>query len=322
MFWLQTALEVLAAIGLDLLLGDPRWFPHPVRIIGRYARGLARELRPRIINQKVAGIVMAAAIVIGTYVAVWLGVQIADQFNSLLGTIVRIFLIYTAISIRDLAREAMAVQRKLLRDTLPAARQQVSRIVGRDTVALSRTEVAQAAVESVAESTVDGIISPLFYAFIGGAPLALAFKAVSTLDSMFGYRTPGLREFGWASARLDDIANFIPARLSVLAITVGTLICGRRWVRAFIVAIRDRRKHPSPNAGIPEAAFAGALGVSLGGPSTYGGSVVNRPRLGDPLREVRVEDISAACMISIASALVFALPVVALMIAIPLWRAA
>ena len=316
----RTALEVLAAVGLDLLLGDPQWFPHPVRLIGRYAKDLARELRPRIINQKTAGILVAAIIVLGTLVVVWLGVQITEQINSLLGTIARIFLIYTAISIRDLSHEALMVQRKLLKDTLPAARLQVGRIVGRDTLDLSRTQVAQAAVESVAESTVDGIISPLFYAFLGGAPLALAFKAVSTLDSMFGYLTPGLREFGWASARLDDAANFIPARLSIFAITVGSFVCGRRWIRSFIIAIRDRRKHLSPNAGIPEAAFAGALGVSLGGPSTYGGSVVNRQRLGDPLREVRVEDISSACMISVTSALAFALPIAALMVAIPLWR--
>jgi adenosylcobinamide-phosphate synthase len=137
---------------------------------------------------------------------------------------------------------------------------------------------------------------------------------------MFGYRTAALREFGWASARLDDVANFIPARLSIFAITAGSFVCGRRWIRAFVVAIRDRRKHLSPNAGIPEAAFAGALGVSLGGPSSYGGSVVNRPRLGDPLREVRIEDIGEACMISVATALVFALPISALMVAIPLWH--
>ncbi len=316
----RTALEVLAAIGLDLLIGDPEWFPHPVRIMGHYARDLARELRPRVINQKTAGILVTAIIVLGTFIVVWLGVQVVEQINSLLGTIIRIFLIYTAVSIRDLSREALMVQRKLLKDTLPAARQQVARIVGRDTLDLTRTQVAQAAVESVAESTVDGIISPLFYAFLGGAPLALAFKAASTLDSMFGYRTPGLREFGWASAKLDDVANFIPARLSIFAITVGSFVRGRRWMRAFTIAIRDRRKHLSPNAGIPEAAFAGALGVSLGGPSTYGGSLVNRPWLGDALREVRIEDISEACMISIASALAFALPVAALMVVIPLWR--
>lgn len=248
---------------------------------------------------------MAGGIVLATYASGVGTLSLARLAGERFGLFVHVVLMYTTIAIHDLVREARAVERHLLRGDLPAARRQVSRIVGRDTDRLDEAAVARAAVESVAESTVDGILSPIFYALIGGAPLALAFKAASTLDSMYGHLDEENREFGWASARLDDLANYVPARLAVFFAPLGALVCGRRWLRALGIAVRDMRKHLSPNAGIPEAAFAGALGVRLGGPTTYDGETIDKPWLGDALREIRPEDIGAACRLSLAASLFF-----------------
>ena len=312
----RLALSVLAACALDLLFGDLAWLTHPVRIIGAAAGRLTQELSKRVRNQRLAGALMTASVVLGTYVAAWFALWLLRQASDGAALLANVLLIYTAVSVRDLSREARAVEKRLLRNDLPGARTRVARIVGRDTGALDRAGVVRAAVESVAESTVDGIISPLFYAFIGGAPLALAFKAVSTLDSMYGYRDEERREFGWAAARLDDVANFLPARIALGAAPLAALICCRRPARSLLTAWRDGRKHPSPNAGISEAAFAGGLGIALGGSSTYGGVRSDRPILGEALREIRIEDIVVSCRLSLVAALAFAAAGIAVLMAL------
>jgi len=303
-------LAVLAACGLDLLLGDPHGMPHPVRCIGAVAEGLAGRLRIRLPNRRLAGAVLTATVVGGTYLGALSFMALVRLAGPHAALAAHVVLIYTTLAVRDLVGEAAAVARRLEHGDLAGARRQVARIVGRDTDALDEAGVTRAAVESVAESTVDGILSPLFYALLGGAPLALAFKAASTLDSMYGYRDAERRDFGWASARLDDVANYVPARIALLVVPLAALVCGRRPWRALRTAWRDGAKHPSPNAGLSEAAFAGALGVRLGGPSTYAGRRVSKPWIGETLREIRTEDIRSACGLTlVATALAVALGV-------------
>ena len=183
---------------------------------------------------------------------------------------------------------------QLEKGDLPAARKAVSRIVGRDTAELSGEEVARAAVETVAENFSDGVAAPLFYMLLGGAPLALAYKAVNTMDSMVGYKNDRYLHFGRAAAKLDDAANYIPARLAALAWIGGAAIAGQDAKNAWRIWRRDRRNHSSPNSAQTESACAGALGVQLGGPSRYFGKLYEKPAIGDPLRPVKAADIRRA----------------------------
>jgi adenosylcobinamide-phosphate synthase len=176
-------------------------------------------------------------------------------------------------------------------------------IVGRDVTELSDTGVARAAVETVAENLVDGVISPLFFAAIGGGPLAMAYKMVNTLDSMVGYKSPRYWEFGRAAAKIDDAANFLPARLSVPFIALAAQLLARNGKRALFTAMKEGEKHASPNAGFPEAAFAGALGVWLGGPNTYGGQVINKPVIGYRFGPTRPDHIRKACHCMVMAAI-------------------
>jgi adenosylcobinamide-phosphate synthase len=214
------------------------------------------------------------------------------------------FLLYTAFAAKDLKVESMEVFRALKDRDLNRARKKLSMIVGRDTNNLSEPEIIRASVETVAENTVDGIISPLFYAFLGGAPLALAYKAVSTLDSMVGYKNERYMNFGWASARLDDLANFIPARISILLLPVASFLTGKDGINSWRVVLRDGRKNPSPNSGIPEAAIAGALRVQLGGVNFYNSVASSEPVIGDSLNTLEAGHIKESIRIShISSAL-------------------
>lgn len=302
---MSLAAAILTACLLDLLLGDPAYYPHPVRMIGGAAERLRAAFLAHMPNARTAGIATAAATVAGTWAVAWLVIFLLGCVHPALAWAAQVLLIYTAVAMRDLAAEAMAVERRLLAGDLAGARKRLARIVGRDTQRLDADGITRAAVESVAESTVDGVLAPLFWALIGGAPLALAFKAASTLDSMYGYRDDARREFGWAPARLDDAANFLPARIALIAMPAAALLCGRHALASLRIAWRDRARHASPNAAISEAAVAGALGVQLSGPSVYGGELVEKPTLGDNVREVRPEDIRVTCRIMFAASAIF-----------------
>ena len=284
-------INIILAYFLDIILGDPRWFTHPVRIIGFFIRHLEDFLRKYIFDLKIAGVILAVLIVGLTYLSVWGIIKAGHQLNSFLGAGLEIFFIYTAIAIKDLKVHTIRVYRELKNNDLSQARRALSQVVGRDTGNLDEKEVARAAVETVGENFVDGILSPLFYAFIGGAPLALAYKAVSTLDSMVGYKNERYIDFGWASARLDDIANYIPARLSVLFLSLGSWLCGQDGSSAFRLALRDGGKNASPNSGLPEAAMAGALGVRLGGVNFYNSAAKVEPYIGDDTRQLEAKHI-------------------------------
>jgi len=286
--------HILLAILLDLLLGDPRWLPHPVQGIGWLAQQSEAPLRRLIAHQKLAGI-FVVLLVVGSTVTFGFGLlKMAAVVHPLAGDIVAILLLYTCLATRSLHDHALAVYRPLMAGDLAAARQRVSWLVGRDTAELDEGEVTRAAVESVAENTVDGCTAPLLFACVGGPLGALAYKAISTLDSTFGYKNERYLQFGWASARLDDLANLLPARLTALLVAPAALLLGLNPGNAWWIFWRDRHNHPSPNGGQIEAAVAGALEVRLGGVNSYFGQPSTRPFMGDPLQPLQSRHILQA----------------------------
>ncbi len=298
------AFELIMAYGLDLLIGDPQWLPHPIRAIGRGIASLEGWLRQTGLPLRVAGVVLTVTIVGVSYALVWLILYAAGFVHTAIRTALEIVFIFMSLSIRSLGLAAKKVYCPLKHGDLAAARLALSEIVSRETGQLDAEGVVRGAVETVAENTVDGIISPLFYALLGGAPLAWAYKAINTLDSMVGYKDERYLKFGWFPARLDDVANFIPARLSGLIIPLAALISGKDGHRSIKTLLADWRKAESPNAGFPEAAFAGALNIQLGGTNIYGGRVSNRPLIGDPLRLREPGNIKEAIQLMYATSLV------------------
>lgn len=278
-------LHVALGFLLDLIIGDPRHIPHPVVIIGKgidILENILRRFTAPFIGLKGSGVLLTIVIVTGTYSFMWLLLSGAYRLNYWLGTAASIWFLGTTLAVKSLAAAAREIFLLLDDNNMSEARKKVGWIVGRDTAHLDESEITRATVETVAENIVDGIIAPLFYGFIGGAPLAMAYKAVNTLDSMVGYRNEKYREFGWASARFDDICNYIPARLTGIILLITFCILGKPVKQAFDTIRRDAPKHPSPNSGIPEAAVAGALGVRLGGLNYYGGVESFRAYMGDP----------------------------------------
>lgn len=240
---------------------------------------------------------------------VWLSasliMSIASQRCCMFETVAGAVIIYFAISIKSLADEAKKVMHFLRKNDLINARKALSQIVGRDTTHLNDEQIIRACVETVAESTVDGVLSPLFFAFMGGPPAAMAYRAVNTMDSMVGHKDEKYLRFGWASARLDDVANYIPARISALFIPVAAFFCGYSPVRSLKIAIRDGRKHESPNSGISEAAMAGALGIQLGGSSSYQGEIITKPFIGDAHNPLTLSAINGAIKLMYITSILF-----------------
>lgn len=283
-----------AAFALDLAMGDPRWLPHPVRWIGFAGTTLEKFFVYWLGRTYLAGLLFTALIVSGV-LAVCIALMVAAaRWDWRAGFAVQTVLLYTTLAARDLDVESRLVLRALEKGDLPGARRALSMIVGRDTDSLEEPEVIRAAVETVAESSVDGVVAPLLFALAGGVPAAMAYKAINTLDSMVGHRDDQYRRFGWASARLDDLANLLPARAARLLYPLASLACRYDAIGCWRVAWRDGRKSPSPNAGIPEAAVAGALGVRLGGVNYYQGLAMVRPYLGEPLNPLARSHIAAA----------------------------
>lgn len=293
------SLLLIFAVVLDAALGDPPWLPHPIRLIGKaisYGEDRLRRVIAPPMSEFRQGAVLVMLVVGGTYVLTVSLLFVLMRWSWWIGIIVTLVLGSLCLARRNLKEHAQAVLDPLRTHDLAQARSMLARMVSRETAALSETEVVRGAIESVAENSSDGVIAPLFYMAIGGVPLAMAYKAVNTLDSMIGYRTERYEQFGKVAARLDDVANYIPARLTALAL-IGAAWIGRQFGRpyderaAWRITWRDRRKHDSPNAGYPEAAMAGALGVQLGGPSRYFGELVEKPPLGDAHRPLNQEHI-------------------------------
>ncbi|MFI5295392.1 MAG: adenosylcobinamide-phosphate synthase CbiB [Thermodesulfovibrionales bacterium] len=293
--------ELLLAFLVDLAIGDPQWLPHPVRLMGKAISRSELFLRRHFSTpsgEKKAGIFLVLMIV-GPSFLVTLALQEAifrglDRTLVFVGTILLVYLIASTIAVRELIRSAGLVIESVKDGSLVPARRKLSMIVGRDTESLSEQEVLKAVTETLAENLSDGVVAPLFYLALGGLPLAMTYKAINTLDSMVGYKNGTYINFGWAAARLDDIANYIPARITGLLIVLSVFVTAvfRRndnplpsACRAFRIMLRDGRNHTSPNSGIPEAAMAGGLGIRMGGPSRYGGILVDKPYIGETEKE-------------------------------------
>jgi len=294
-------MEIIAAavcgFVLDLVLGDPAWLPHPVVGMGRCVTFLERVLRrafPGTSRGELAAGAVLAVLPLGTLGLSALALWACGLVHPALKFGLSVLWCGQCLAVRGLRDESTNVYRKLTSSTLEEARRAVSRIVGRDTERLSAEGVAKAAVETVAENFSDGVAAPLCYMLLGGAPLALCYKAVNTMDSMVGYRNERYLYFGRAAARLDDAANYFPARLSALLLILAAFLRGRDWRNALKIWRRDRRNHASPNSAQTESAMAGALGVELAGPASYFGKIYDKPTIGDPLRPVGPEDILRA----------------------------
>ncbi|QGQ46095.1 adenosylcobinamide-phosphate synthase CbiB [Metabacillus sediminilitoris] len=283
---------LIAAIVVDLFIGDPKWLPHPVVMIGKAISFFDKRLNKGKVR-KWKGVFLTLTIVGGTFTLVNSILYLLDQLHPYIRLITEIYLISTTIAINGLHKAGKEVMILLIKGDLVVARKRLSYIVGRDTEQLPSHEVVRGAVETVAENTVDAIIAPLCFALIGGAPLAMAYRAANTLDSMVGYKNEKYEQFGWASARLDDLVNWIPARLTAFLMWLFSwgVPKSRKW-NGLLITFRDAKKHPSPNSGWPEAMTAGLLGVVLGGMNSYKGVASYRKEMGDPIRRLQPNDIS------------------------------
>ncbi len=296
-------IQILLALLLDFLLGDPRWFPHPVKGIGWLALTIEGPLRSRF-SPRNAGIIAVILVVVISTVVVWLACAVATAIHPLAGDLVSIFILFTCFAMQDLRRHALAVYYSLKAGDLTLARAEVAKLVGRDTADLDETGITRATVESVAENSVDGVTAPLLFAFIAGAPGAIFYKAVNTLDSTYGYQNDRYLQFGWAAAKFDDWINFFPARITALLVPLAAWLSGLNGLQAWRIFLRDRHNHPSPNGGQTESVFAGALGLKLGGVNYYGGEQSSRPTMGDNGQPLRPIHIKQAILLMVVTSLV------------------
>lgn len=305
------ALLIVCAFLIDLLIGDPPHLPHPVRIIGKavsMSEGIVRKFSKTHFQELIGGMIIVAGIASGTFIFTYLFLKaILTLINggvlpdrawgiavSIFGLTVVLYIASTTIALKDLIDSARAVINELAQNRIQDARKKLGMIVGRDTDSLDEKRILMATIETVSENLSDGVIAPLFYLSIGGLPLAMTYKAINTMDSMLGYKDERYRYLGWAAARLDDMANYIPSRITgwLIVASVSALTFFKDTSRTLTIAhrsimimLRDGKKHLSPNAGIPEAAVAGAIGVRLGGTSTYRGVLVEKPYIGYDMSE-------------------------------------
>ncbi|MDI6781152.1 MAG: adenosylcobinamide-phosphate synthase CbiB [bacterium] len=319
----EIAALLICAYIADLIIGDPEWLPHPVRWMGRLIGFLDKRWNkcPGMLGKeefsgkdidwfmRLKGIALGLTVIGTSTLLAYLFIEVFKKIHPLLWALVWIYTASTTFAIRDLWVKARAVLRELEMGSIDGARNRLSMIVGRDTQHLQKDEIIIATIESVAESTNDGVIAPLFYLILGGPVLAIAYRAINTLDSMVGYKNERYINFGWFSARLDDAANFIPARICGFLIPVASFLSplspllGNSFSSSFKIMFRDHKKHASPNSGIPEAAMAGALGIRLGGDAWYHGNLHQRPFMGEQRREVTSSLINQALVVCFISSL-------------------
>lgn len=315
-------LAVVLGFLLDLLIGDPHWLYHPVRLVGHLISGLERLLRgvfPKTDRGELtAGVfllILTAGITAGT---AWGLLDLAGRVHPYVRFALETMMCYQLLATKALKDETMKVYDALKEENLEKARYAVSMVVGRDTAVLDEIGVTKAAVETVAENTSDGIIAPLLFLVIGGAPLGFFYKAVNTMDSMVGYKNEKYLYFGRAAARFDDVLNYIPARLSAVLMTAASMLCGMDAKHAWKIYKRDRYNHSSPNSAHTEAVTAGALHIQLAGNAYYFGKLYEKPTLGDADRPVEYEDIRRANVLLYGTA-VLALLVFSLVKGVILW---
>ena len=300
----------------DLIIGDPYSFPHPVKYIGKLIKSVENFIRKIAKSDKglkIGGFFLWFVTVGITFIITYEIIRLA-RFNMVVYVIINSIVIYTTLATKCLKDEAKKIYDVLKTGDIKKSRIQLSYIVGRDTENLTEKEIIRATVETVAENTVDGLIAPLFYAFVGAcinvggislaAPLAMTYKAINTLDSSVGYKNEKYLHIGFASAKIDDIANYIPARLGVVLLSLGSLFVGFNFKNALKIGIRDRKNHKSPNCAFPEGVVSGALGIQLGGTNVYFGKEVYKPTIGDKTREIEIEDIVRTNKIMYSSSII------------------
>ena len=286
-------IQIILGFLLDLIIGDPQNPIHPIRIIGSLCKFVENLFR-KILKQhlKVVGLVTWIIVVSIVFTFNYLLIKITYLINPIISIILGTVMIYFCISAKALKIEGLKVIKYLIKDDIKGARKQLSYIVGRDTENLDKEAILKAVIETVAENISDGVIAPFFYAGLGGAPLEFLYKAVNTMDSMFGYKNEKYIEFGYFPAKLDDVFNYIPARLSGYLITIASFILGLDYKNSLKIYKRDKNNHSSPNSAHPEAAVAGALNIQLGGANYYFGKLVEKPTIGDCKEKVSIDKVN------------------------------
>lgn len=301
------ALPLVGGFALDALLGDPYAMPHIIRAIGALISTTERLLRKAFPvtarGERLAGCVLVLVVLVVSVGACLVLLWAAYRISFVVGLVVETFVCYQMLAAKQLRIEALRVRKALEAEGLPAARKAVSMIVGRDTERLDEAGVLRATVETVAENASDGVVAPLLFLALGGAPAGVLYKAANTMDSMVGYRNERYQFFGTAAARLDDVLNWVPARVTGMLMCMAAPLVGLDGAGAWRVLRRDRHRHASPNAAYPEAACAGALGVQLAGPTSYFGVLHDKPTIGDDTRPMRRLDVDAACRLLFATSL-------------------
>ena len=276
---------------LDFIIGDPNNPFHPVRIIGALGSKFENITRRVFKNLKISGFITWLGVILITFLVNSLIVRIAFSISNIFGIIIEGILLYFCISSKGLKVEGLKVIKVLESGNIEGARKQLSYIVGRDTKVLDEEGIIRAVIETVAENTSDGIIAPLLFGALGGAPLAMTYKAVNTCDSMFGYKNDKYIDFGFVSAKMDDLFNYIPARLTGYLVIFAAFILGLDYKNSYRIYKRDRYNHTSPNSAHPESAVAGALGIRLGGANYYFGKIVKKPTIGDKNKVIEISDL-------------------------------
>ena len=304
----MTAEIFVGAYIIDILIGDPRWCPHPVVIMGKGISYLERVIRTCFSrgHLKAGGVILWFVVVLITYFVTWGIVAVSLRLHFLLGTAAMVLLASLTLATRSLYQESRLVMDHLNAGHIEEARRSLSMIVGRDTANLDEAGILRAVIETVSENLSDGIVAPMFYLAVGGLPLAMTYKAVNTLDSMVGYKDAKYIDIGCFSAKTDDVLNWVPARITGFIIVIASFILRFNWRDSWRIMRRDGRNHPSPNSGIPEAAVAGALGIQLGGKISYFRKIACKPTIGDRLKETDKKDVKKAWAIMFTSSLLMA----------------
>lgn len=292
-----SAAGLMIAIALDALIGDPPRWPHMVRYMGRAVSALDNLFISRLrspVSLRLAGGFLIILVVGGSGLVSWAALYFCGLLWPPLGGVLGVILAFECLSAGQLWREAKDVARPLKAGDVATARARLSMIVGRETASLDQEGIRRALIETVAENLNDGVVAPIFYMALGGPAAGVAYKAVNTLDSMVGYKNSRYRDLGFLPAKLDDAAGWLPARITACLMVAAAFCLGLRGTDAWGVLLRDRKAHKSPNAGWPEAAMAGALGVRLGGPNRYGGVIVEKPWLNEAGRDPQDADLAPA----------------------------
>ena len=291
---LTLVIKIWIAYVLDLIFGDPQNIIHPVQVIGKMISSGEKFLlgENSSLSRKYkffAGMILNITVISLTYGITYLIRRTSE--NSIIFTVAEIYLMYTIFSINSLAREGNRVYNILKEGNIERARKDLSYLVSRDTGTMDEKMIIRSTMETISENTVDGIVAPMLYMFLGGLPLSMTYKAINTFDSMVGYKNEKYMDFGKFSAKLDDVANFIPARITGILIVIASMILGYDYKNSLKIFIRDRKNHSSPNSGHAEAGVAGALGVQFGGRISYFGKEVDKPVIGDKIKDFELEDI-------------------------------